>query len=399
MTIGPKSVLGTDPEFFISYSPFAGNEATVKHNFPGVPHYELDAEDRGGFKAAAHQNLDFISALCPCAGLSLLSSGTLEQRDTMNSWMLNSAKLILSEVRPKVFWGENAPGLYSNIGQRVRDQFRAIADENGYSLSIYRTNTMYHGIPQARKRTFYFFWRDSAVPILEYYRRPEKTLAGFLNDVPKGLKHNLPEDLETARKRLLENPYIMFLQDKYQGAGIDEMRKSLEVSGRKGFTLLSYLILTEQLEEAQVWMEVHGFVNHAREARRVITKVYNEGKVNAKGEHVKGGFWDGSHPIYRGDGTFATLIGRTLHAIHPTEDRILTVRECMALMGMPDDYELVGDNLNIICQNVPVCTSADMTREIVAYLNGERQVSSSNYMLQCNINQRIDVQQSSLLGF
>ena len=71
----------------------------------------------------------------------------------------------------------------------------------------------------------------------------------------------------------------------------------------------------------------------------------------------------------------------------------------MHLMGLPHDYELVGDNFNVVCQNVPTCTAADMTREVVAFINGEREISTSTYLLQSNLSQRVDVRQSSLLTF
>lgn len=400
MMVGPKIVTGNDPDFMVSYKPFGENERTAKHNFPTVPHFLLDEPDRQGFNVTERKkDLDFVTALCPCAGLSLLSSGSAEHRMKMNSWMFESAKFTLGELQPKVFWGENAPGLYSSAGAPVRDILRKIGEDNGYSFSVYCTNTVLHGIPQARKRTFYFFWKDSNVPVLNYYKAPEKTLTQHLAELPRGILHHKDEDFSMAENHLLTNPYIMFLQNKYQGEGINDMRKWLVTTGRKGFTLLTYLLLTDQLSEAQQWMHDNGHEKHAREAQRVINKVGSKGTIMPDGKVSSGGFWDGSFPIYRGDGPFATLISRTLYAIHPTEDRVLTLRECMHLMGLPNDYELVGDNYNVVCQNVPTCTAADMTREVVAFINGEREISTSTYMLQSNLSQRIDVQQSSLLTF
>lgn len=388
LTVANKKVVGSNPDFLISYSPFADNERNVKAHFPKVPHYELDKPDHGGFVVKDHQDVDFISAVCPCAGLSLLSSGSQDQRDKMNSWMIETANFVTGEVKPKVFWGENAPALYSHNGERVRQQFREIAEKNGYSVSIFATNTMYHGIPQTRKRTFYFFWKDSPAPIFEYYRRPVKNLQDYLAEVKPGLVHHKPEDLQAARDHLLTNPYIMFLQEKWNGRGIDDMRRYLVEKQMRGFTLLTYLLRTEQLEEARDWFEKKGIDKYFREASRVLHKV-----------NTKGGFWDGSFPIYRGDTMFATLISRTLYAIHPTEDRTLTTRECMHLMGLPNNFKLVTESQNHICQNVPVNTGSDMTREVVAFLNGERKLSSARFLMQSNLSKTVDYQESSLLGY
>lgn len=386
LTVAGKQATGNDPKVLLSYSPFADNEQHVKANFSNVPHHTLDADNN--FIINDHRDMDFVQAVCPCAGLSLLSSGSAEQRAGMNSWMMKSAEFVTGELKPKVFWGENAPGLYSNGGKAVREQLRSIGEKNGYSFSIYLTNTMYHGIPQSRKRTFYFFWRDADVPQFEYFKRPTLDFTQYLAQVPAGVDRQDDAAIKEAQRHLLTNPYIMYLQDKYNGKGIDDMRRYLVEKQRRGFTLLTYLLLTEQLEEARDWMRNHGHDKHYREADRVLHKV-----------NTKGGFWDGSFPIYQGDGVMATLISRTLYAIHPVEDRTLTVRECMHMMGLPHDYKLVSESYNHICQNVPVKTGSDMTRMVMAYLNGELKSTGARFVQQNNLNERIDVSESTLLGF
>jgi site-specific DNA-cytosine methylase len=388
LSVAAKKATGVDPSFFLSYTPFGENELNAKAYFKNTPHYLLDTPDQGGFDVAANQDVDFVNAVCPCAGLSLLSSGTPEQRAKMNHWMLESAEFVTGKVRPKVFWGENAPALYSNGGALMRDQLREIAEKNGYSFSIYATNTYYHGVPQSRKRTFYFFWRDSNVPVFNYYRRPRLSFSDYLDLVPEGSLHHTKADLEEAERHLLTNPYIMFLQAKYNGKGIDDMRKWLVDTDKRGFTLLTYLLLTKQLEEARDWMRDNGHVKHYKEAERVLHKV-----------NTKGGFWDGSFPIYRADEVMATLISRTLYTIHPTKDRVLTTRECMHMMGLPHDFELVTGATNNICQNVPVNTGADMAGEVMRFIRGESVISNSTFFMQSNLSERIDVQESSLLTF
>jgi site-specific DNA-cytosine methylase len=388
LSVAAKQVTGEDPSFFLSYKPFGENELNAKAYFKNTPHYLLDDENRGGFDLSKNQDVDFVNAVCPCAGLSLLSSGNPEQRAKMNHWMLESARFVTEEVKPKVFWGENAPALYSNGGKHVREQLRDIATKNGYSFSIYATNTMLHGIPQSRKRTFYFFWKDSPVPVFDYYKRPTPSFEDYLELVPDNSIHHQAEDLQVATDHLLKNPYIMFLQHKYNDRGIDDMRRYLVEKDMRGFTLLTYLLRTEQLEEARDWMKANGHEKHYKEAERVLAKVRS-----------KGGFWDGSFPIYRGTGEMATLISRTLYTIHPKKDRVLTTRECMHMMGLPHDFELVTGATNNICQNVPVCTGADMTREVVKFIKGESTLSNATFMMQSNLSERIDVSESSLLSF
>jgi site-specific DNA-cytosine methylase len=391
LCVANKKITGNDPAFLISYSPFAGNEENVKARFPNVPHHELDKLDNGGFDIAANQDVDFVSAVCPCAGLSMLSNGSPEQRSSMNKWMLRSADFVTSHIKPKVFWGENAPALYSTRGEIVRNQLKDIATKNGYSFSVYLTNTALHGIPQLRKRSFYFFWKNSNVPTFEYYERPKVMLADYLKQLKVGTLHHTAEDIKEATDHLLNYPYIKFLQEKYNGKGLDTIRKYLVDNDKRSTTLLAYFIKTDQLTELRDWLALHDireFKSAHREAARILDLV-NAGR----------GFWDGSFQFYRGDMEFSTLMSRTIYAVHPTEDRCITTRERLHLMGLPDDFELVTGQQNHICQNVPVNTGADMTSEVIAYLNGEREISTSTFMLQNNITKRIDFKNNTLLGY
>ena len=58
--------------------------------------------------------------------------------------------------------------------------------------------------------------------------------------------------------------------------------------------------------------------------------------------------------------------------LHPHEDRLLSIRECLHLMGHPDDYELQGKPLREypkIGQNVPVRTAYWIVSEALRAFN------------------------------
>jgi hypothetical protein len=78
---------------------------------------------------------------------------------------------------------------------------------------------------------------------------------------------------------------------------------------------------------------------------------------------------------------------------HPHEDRYITYREAMTIMGLPEDFELVNassKNANHICQNVPVQTATDMATEVVEYLKGNRSLVDTDYILQYNHTQKAE---------
>ena len=99
------------------------------------------------------ENVDFINSVCPCAGLSMLNTSSAGGKKrgadaAANKWMYESSVYILSKVRPKVLWGENAPGLFTVMGEGVIEKLRKIGEHFGYSFSVMKTSTELHGIPQ-----------------------------------------------------------------------------------------------------------------------------------------------------------------------------------------------------------------------------------------------------------
>ena len=111
-------------------------------------------------------------------------------------------------------------------------------------------------------------------------------------------------------------------------------------------------------------------------------------------EHIKvksadnKGWWDGT-PLIFYNATNA-IIGKNALVTHPTKDRGITLREAMWLMGLPHDFEMVGNVWNHICQNVPVSTAADWTHEVMRFVKGEITEFGGSFVKQNNISQRID---------
>ena len=64
-------------------------------------------------------------------------------------------------------------------------KFRKVGAAFGYSFSMVKTTTHLHGIPQRRLRTFYFFWNTPTVPVLNYKKKPCKSLSEYLKEIPK----------------------------------------------------------------------------------------------------------------------------------------------------------------------------------------------------------------------
>ncbi|HPM21242.1 MAG TPA: DNA cytosine methyltransferase [Thermotogota bacterium] len=187
MTLGNIKATNNKPEFIVSFKDvFRDNDNHIVTYLNDVPYYDVSEFN---LYNEYYEKLDFVSTVCPCAGISMMnvaknSSASRSGYAKQNNWMYETAEWVLDKLRPKVFWGENAPTLVSKIGEPVRNKLLEIANKYNYSFSLYKTNTLLHGIPQNRARTFYFFWRDSKVPVLNWYKKPHEDILTYINKIP-----------------------------------------------------------------------------------------------------------------------------------------------------------------------------------------------------------------------
>jgi len=374
MAVANKKATGVDPSFILSYPAFEANDSHCVKNFPNSPYIVIDPEENRlpDEDGDLFNEVDIMSTVCPCAGLSMLNSnttGTAKARGgdaAQNEWMYKSARLVLEQIRPRVFWGENAPGLYTEMGKKVVEKLREIGKEFGYSFSVVKTDTFLHGIPQHRMRTFYFFWRDSEAPILGFHKKEAPMLEEYLNQVPANASHM---DRYFGIGEIKDVPWFKFAQEK----GWDT-RKLIDSRYK---TMLHWVMGENMLDEMLTWAEerneegVAKFINHIK---------------NKQAQNL--GWWDGSPLIFK-EATNA-IIAKNAAIIHPGKDRGITIREAMHLMGLPHDFEMTNVWMNHICQNVPVNTATDWTSEIVRFLKGEITDFGGEFVKQNNISQRVD---------
>ena len=367
MALGQERAFGSRPDYILSYEPFKNNDAQLlayykKRDGDDIPYYLLDKGQKH-----PHQ-VDVVAALCPCAGLSSLS-GHASSDSAMNDWMLESAKYVLGEMKPQVFWGENAPGFAGKIGQPVVAKLRKTAKENGYILSMYRTRTLLHGGPQVRERSFYFFWRGDQVPLLNYFNKQGPTIEEVILLVKPDA---LQQDVITNPAKPSDDPFYRFVLDEIHG-GITHNQFSKKIS-------LTANVMSH-IEESGItydkvakWCKKQKLDKLADKCMRVHAKLTAGGSVM---RHVT------TIPKLR-IGAFVGHLPTKL--THPRNDRYLSVRECMTIMGLPADFELIDPKrqLNHICQNVPVDTAADAAGEVRAVLEGKRDHISGNLICQFN---------------
>lgn len=385
MTVGNRKATGSDPKFMVSWPAFHNNDSHIVDYLKDVPYHVLPSEGEDlltpSIRDSWYEKLDFVSSVCPCAGLSMLNNATNSATSrgsdaAQNEWIYKSAGWVLENLRPAVYWGENAPGLFSSVGSGVRTKLQVIAEANGYSLSIVKTDTYLHGIPQHRLRTFYFFWRDGNAPLLEWKTKSQgdTDLADYLKEIPVSAAYQ--DEFFTRNYPVTSWKLYEYVLEK---TGLTDLEFRKQYLG----ALYHYISSKGWIDDAAKWMDER-YPDY-------------KGEERTKLEHIKRkladdkGFWDSS-PFFV-DKYVNAIIGKNMHTIvHPTENRFLNVRECMWLMGLPHDFNLVGagrKTWNHIAQNVPTNTAAYYTSQVMKYVKGELKDSGSRFLMQDNISQRV----------
>lgn len=361
MAIGSERAFGSPPDAILSFDAFAANETHLRnwYRYRGVdvPSYDLA-------RGAPTERFDVIGSTCPCAGLSSLSPAASSDNPT-NRWLLDSTRLVLSEMRPLVYWGENAPGLAGSVGRGVRESMLAIAAENGYSMTIYRTRSLAHGLPQVRERSFFFFWRDGARR-LEWFARERPTIEGLLASVRSNSQTEpINQSIPTS------DPYYAFALEK-TGAG--SHAAFVRDRADTNCDMITWIERHQGYDELVPWLRANGYEKAAGASER------RRDKIAAGGSAMRRGVIPPRDYI----GAFVGQVPTTL--THPTEDRFVSYRESMAIMGLPDDFELLDPkrSVNHVCQNVPVQTATDMAGEVLAAIEGRRERIPGDLVFQHN---------------
>lgn len=378
MCIAQHKAFGSKPEYIMTYEGFQDNEKHLlnwynqSHNYD-VPYHYVD-----NFRTLSHR-VDVVGCTAPCAGLSQLSTAFGDDNQN-NQWMMKTANYVLGELQPTVFYGENAPGLSGKIGKTVREYLRKVSKDNGYSMTIYRTKSLLHGTPQVRERTFYFFWKEMKTPLLNYYNTPWKKIEDVIRDV----KSNTLMEPINSKTPSKDDPYYRFiLEEMYDGITHREFSHDkmefLKVRSNDVFSFIEQQ--GYNYKQVGSWLVDKGYTREAEKCEYKYNKLAAGKNIMRRGTIVPKDF------IGAFVGHYPTML------THPDEDRYITYREALSVMGMPEDFDLLDPkkSTNHICQNVPVNTAFDMATEVKEVLLGNRQFIDSTYTYQQNVNKRHEI--------
>lgn len=389
MAIANEQATGKKPEFVLSYDAFEKNESNLKNYWPDVKWYILNSEtnDLQENEVLDYSDIDFVSSVCPCAGMSMMSSTRSADSET-NNWLYKAADYILGTIKPKVYFGENAPGLYAASNEKVLNKLKDYGQKYGYSFTIYKTDTRLHGIPQRRVRTFFFFWKGDKCPIMDYYdNQSEKPFEEWILDKNVGT-HN---EIELNRFPSLEFASFKYIYSTKCDGDYNkyvEFFKNINIE-RRITNAMDYICINDEWSKFIDWLKTDEIGNksisntgkrtHLSLAEYRLNKIQNGLRFYC------------DEPILYFDYTGAVTGKIVSLMLHPKEMRYLTQREAMALMGLPEDFKVTSGNIAHITQNVPVCTARDMTNQAIKFINGELELTDYNFIKQNNLNRKIEL--------
>ena len=377
-TIAMENAFGKKPEYILSYEAFGNNDQhIVEHYKNEIPYHILS----GNSNDPAYPFVDVVNTVCPCAGLSSLSPSAASD-NSANDWMFITSEYVLGTLSPQVFWGENAPRLASKMGEPVVQRLRDIASKHGYTFSIYKTKSILHGLSQVRDRTFYFFWKGDRVPFFPYINREHEKIEDTIRNA--FVSKDDPMNVLTNTKIPSENPFYKYVLEEMEG-GITHQEFAAKIE--KTTNPLDYIeaagITYDKVGE---WMTVNGYEREAAKCTRMYEKLKAGGNIMRKNTEIPKDY-------------IGAFVGHMPTSIaHPDEDRYITVREALAIMKLPKDFQLQGGlkNLNHICQNVPVTTAQDMAQAVKDYLNGKLDTIDSEFIVQDNKTKSYKVEVTSV---
>lgn len=293
-------------------------------NFPDTAHVRADIAGLTGRSLRLRLGLNRVDGIIgspPCQGFS--SIGRRDQRDVRNSLFVDFFRLV-SEVRPKFFLAENVPGIMHNAYEGIRDRASSFVEQRYEILPPMVLAAHEYGAPTTRRRVFFMGFRKDVTGLPEpAIFRPNSDQAGTVR--VRNALCGLPANIDPRRQTEESGWGVAGEPDAVRGY-VRRIRKSVPpgVGDRSA------------LKRLRTRSEASGFMGTAHSP-----------EVAGRYAALRAGEYDPVSGTSRldADGFCPTIRAGTgpdrgsyqaVRPIHPTEPRVITVREAARLQGFPD---------------------------------------------------------------
>ncbi len=276
----------------------------------------------------------------PCQGFS--SAGSKDWNDPRNILLRKFVEIITS-LKPTWFVMENVEGLLTaREGFYITEAILKFL-EAGYWVRAKKVYMERYGLPQRRKRVFVVGNLEQcefdfppptcfeSTPLVLFDQRPELSLLNAIGDLPTPAESGVvfydkqPECDYQAQLRQLDGQPVTHHQIKRVSAVIQQR---IHLLGQGG-----------------TMKDLPKTLQHPSFTKRAFRRVM-DGTPTEK----RGGAPSGLKRLFAAKPSLTITSASPTEFIHPTEDRLLTLRECARLQSFPDWYEFHGSWTSVATQ-------------------------------------------------
>jgi len=282
------------------------------------------------------KKIDILAGGPPCQGFSTL--GKRKELDNRNTLVEAYLEMVL-KVRPKMFIMENVPAIQSMkhiSGKKYPEYARELLEANRFYVAKIIVEGFQVGLGQRRKRMF-------LVGINKEYVRPIKNFEEILDITLK--------DMQPSDKYLSLREIIGDLPSLQSGEGEEE----IIVNDKKIYNHNVFKYEEQTLKRIKAVPKNGGLQDIPDDL------LSNHLIKMKKGLYGSGGFVKNLYGRLDWNSASGTIVAGIKKItcgrfFHPTDDRLLTVREAARLQSFPDDYKFYGsmiDQYTVVGNAVP----------------------------------------------
>ena len=255
-----------------------------------------------------NEDIDMMCCNCPCSSLSKINrNASVDGKNNVHFYRLFN---VFNHMQPKVFIVENAPTLIKLGYPILKDMANQLS--HLYNFTVVRDYAGNHEVAMLRQRTLVFGWRKDVfkkIPIVKQDCHPkitvEDTFAGLLDDTTDDFKSVTSDSIKDLFKYAVPGYSLM------TGLAMKWLKNE------DGFCDM----LSKRLEGT----------SHIKEVKRIAAKLVDEKSC-----------WDKSPVKLKLDGRFPSLTSVNEY-IHPTQDRMISLKELARIMNYPDWYDFTDE--------------------------------------------------------
>ncbi len=321
---------------------------TYQHNHKNAKAVHLDITDADPSEILRNigiepSSIDVIVGGPPCQGFSKNTPASWRFLEDSRNQLYKAYLRFVSVIKPKVVIIENVAEIYNAFNGVVREEIISTLKAWGYKVNVKIINMSHYGIPQKRRRCFFF---ASRVGIPSFPKESKKVLAGWdaISDLPVINQGEGYDGME------------------YSSAPLNEYQRHLRTGSYSLYNHIANVMKPTQ-------------------TARIASIGPGQGLKDMPLDlQVKGGY-SGAYGRLDYTSVAATITRWVFHVgsgrfAHPREVRGLTMREAARIQSFSDDFHFLGsrnEQAGQIGNAVPPLFMEQLADNIIDALQGKEE--------------------------